>query len=79
MTSTESVELHVSYNHPPPAYIPKSISSRWAPIQVTTPKIEGTYVAQGFVVPPDPCCYSAVRRARTSVLIAQRCRSLGAV
>jgi hypothetical protein len=51
--SIESVELHVSYIHPATAYIPKSISIRWAPIQVTTRKIEGTSVTEGFVCPPN--------------------------
>jgi hypothetical protein len=50
--SVESVELHVSYIHPSTPYIPKSISIRWAPIQVTTRKMRGQQVNESFVVPP---------------------------
>ena len=34
------------------ANIPKSISIRWAPIQVTTRKVESQQIQESFVVPP---------------------------
>ena len=48
----KSVELHVGYVHPSEPYIPPSQSIRYSPIQVTRRKVEGTSLAETFVVPP---------------------------
>ena len=49
--SVESVELHVSYIHPATPYIPKSLSIRHSPIQITTRKIQGDTINESFTVP----------------------------
>jgi hypothetical protein len=70
--SIESCELHVSYIHPSTPYIPKSISIRWAPIQVTTRKIEGTSVTEGFVVPPNTKSVLLFMRQKFAHICADR-------
>jgi hypothetical protein len=70
--SIESVELHVSYIHPATSYIPKSLSIRWAPIQVSTRKIEGDSVAEGFVVPPNTKSVLLFMRQKFAHICADR-------
>jgi hypothetical protein len=70
--SIESVELHVSYIHPATSYIPKSISIRWAPIQVTTRKVEDTSVNEGFVVPPNTKSVLLFMRQKFAHICADR-------
>ena len=61
-----------SYIHPSTPYIPKSISIRWAPIQVTTRKIEGSSVTEGFVVPPNTKSVLLFMRQKFSHICADR-------
>ena len=70
--SIESCELHVSYIHPSTSYIPKSISIRWAPIQVTTRKVEGASVTEGFVVPPNTKSVLLFMRQKFAHICADR-------
>jgi hypothetical protein len=70
--SIESVELHVSYIHPATMYIPKSISIRWSPIQVTTRKIEGQQIQESFVVPPSTKSVLLFMRQAFSHICADR-------
>lgn len=72
ISPSDSYDLHVSYIHPSTPYIPKSISIRWAPIQVTTRKIEGSHVTEGFVVPPNTKSVLLFMRQKFSHICADR-------